>query len=153
MTRRYVNALIQHREREVNLLALAQITGFTQVSVPADKISRTPTTYGLGRRLGVFVNAVTSFSSRPLVMVFHLGCLITILAGVSALVLIWRALTGGIGVPVYASLIVSMWFLGGMTIFCVGLVGIYLAKVFAEVKQRPYTTIRADYDRLAGHGP
>ena len=39
----------------------------------------------------------------------------------------------------------SIWFLGGVTIFCVGVIGIYLAKVFMETKQRPYTVVRATY--------
>jgi putative glycosyltransferase len=40
---------------------------------------------------------------------------------------------------------VSIWFLGGLTIFCVGVIGIYLAKVFTETKRRPYTIVRAEY--------
>jgi putative glycosyltransferase len=40
---------------------------------------------------------------------------------------------------------VSIWFLGGLTIFCTGVIGIYLAKVFTETKQRPYTIVRAEY--------
>jgi putative glycosyltransferase len=40
---------------------------------------------------------------------------------------------------------VSIWFLGGLIIFCVGVIGMYLAKIFTEIKQRPYTIIRAEY--------
>jgi putative glycosyltransferase len=40
---------------------------------------------------------------------------------------------------------VSIWFLGGLTIFCVGVIGVYLAKVFIEIKHRPYTIVRAEY--------
>jgi putative glycosyltransferase len=54
-------------------------------------------------------------------------------------------MTGGIGVAGYASLIVSIWFLGGLTLFSIGIVGVYLAKVFTETKNRPYTVIRAEY--------
>jgi putative glycosyltransferase len=59
--------------------------------------------------------------------------------------LIWQELHGGIGIPGWSSLIVSIWFLGGVTIFCVGVIGIYLAKVFMETKDRPYTIVRAAY--------
>ncbi|REP13334.1 glycosyl transferase, partial [Mycobacterium tuberculosis] len=45
----------------------------------------------------------------------------------------------------WASVIVSIWMLGGVTIFCIGLVGIYVSKVFIETKQRPYTIIRRIY--------
>jgi putative glycosyltransferase len=40
---------------------------------------------------------------------------------------------------------VSIWFLGGLMIFCIGVIGIYLAKVFTETKDRPYTIVRAEY--------
>ena len=40
---------------------------------------------------------------------------------------------------------VSIWFLGGVMIFCIGVIGIYLAKVFTETKDRPYTIVRAEY--------
>ena len=40
---------------------------------------------------------------------------------------------------------VSIWFLGGLTIFCTGVIGVYLAKVFTETKKRPYTIVRAEY--------
>jgi putative glycosyltransferase len=46
----------------------------------------------------------------------------------------------------WASLIVSIWLLGGITIFCVGIIAIYLSKIFIEVKQRPYTIIREVYE-------
>ena len=71
------------------------------------------------------------------------------MSAAAGLYLIWRALRHGIGVPGYASLIVSVWFLGGLTVFCLGVIGIYLAKVFIEVKERPYTIIRAEYGRAS----
>ena len=66
-------------------------------------------------------------------------------SSLAALVLVARAMTDGIGVPGYASLIVSVWFLGGLTIFCIGIVGVYVAKIFMETKDRPYTVVRAEY--------
>ena len=50
----------------------------------------------------------------------------------------------------YASLIISIWFLGGLTLFSVGIVGVYLAKVFTETKNRPYTVVRAEYGATGG---
>jgi putative glycosyltransferase len=67
------------------------------------------------------------------------------LAALAAVYLIVRAFVRGYGVPGWASLIVSIWFLGGMTIFCLGVIGVYLAKVFIETKDRPYTIVRAEY--------
>jgi putative glycosyltransferase len=46
----------------------------------------------------------------------------------------------------YTSLIVSVWFLGGLIMFCIGVVAVYLSVIFVETKQRPFTTIRQIYD-------
>ena len=64
---------------------------------------------------------------------------------IAGMVLMYESLTGDIGVPGWASIMVSIWFLGGVTIFCVGVLGIYLAKVFTETKNRPYTIVRRIY--------
>jgi putative glycosyltransferase len=156
MTRRYVANLVQHRDREVNLAALWMITGFLQVPVSVTKLSRGHSTYTLRRRISVLVNAITSFSNRPLIYIFYLGGFIVLTSLAYGSFLVWLTLHGGVGIPGWASLIVSIWLLGGITIFCVGVIGIYLAKVFTEAKQRPYTIVRAVYgsdlepDRFGG---
>jgi putative glycosyltransferase len=53
--------------------------------------------------------------------------------------------------PGWASLIVSVWILGGLTLFSLGVIGMYLSKVFIETKQRPYTIIRQVYERTTRH--
>lgn len=144
MTRRYVQALVRHRDREVCLAALWAITGFTQVGWPVRKSDRgSRPTYGFTDRLAVMVNAITSFSNKPLVYVFYLGMLIMGISALAAAVLMWRVVFHGVAVAGWPSLIVSVWFLGGITIFCLGVIGMYLSKVFMETKDRPYTVVRA----------
>jgi putative glycosyltransferase len=145
MTRRYVRALVQHQDREICLAALWVITGFDQRPLEVIKGSRPGSSYSLRARVSALVSAVTSFSNRPLIYVFYLGAAVVAMSLLAALALLIRALTGHIGVPGYASLIISIWFLGGLTLFSVGIVGVYLAKVFTETKNRPYTIIRAEY--------
>lgn len=147
MTRRYVAQLVQHRDREICLAGLWVLTGFQQLPVQVDKRNREGRAYRNRQRLSALVNAVTSFSNRPLVYIFYLGCVIVALSSTAAALLVQRALFHGIDVPGYASLIVSVWFLGGTTIFCLGVIGVYLSKVFMETKDRPYTIVRADYSR------
>jgi putative glycosyltransferase len=145
MTRRYVDALVQHRDQEVSLAGLCTITGFEQRSLIVDKGTRGNTSYGLRRRISAFVTAITSFSNRPLLYIFQLGVGVILLSIVAGIVLMYQSMTGRIGVPGWASIMVSIWFLGGVMIFCVGVLGIYLAKVFTETKDRPYTIIRRIY--------
>jgi putative glycosyltransferase len=149
MTRRYVAQLVRHRDREICLAGLWVITGFEQVPMPVDKGNRDGRTYRIRQRASALVNAVTSFSNRPLVYIFYVGCALITLSTSAAAFLLYRALFHRIEVPGYLSLIVSVWFLGGMTIFCLGVIGIYLSKIFIETKDRPYTIVRAEYSHRA----
>jgi putative glycosyltransferase len=145
MSARYVRALTAHRDREICLAGLWQITGFEQRPLPVTKRSRNVSSYSVRRRISALVNAITSFSNRPLIYIFHLGSLIMLVSLAAGSVLIYEALRGHVGVPGWASIAVSIWFLGGLTIFCVGVLGVYLAKVFTETKDRPYTVVRHEY--------
>jgi putative glycosyltransferase len=146
MTRRYVQSLVQHREREMTLAPLWVITGYHQVPVEVVKERRSRTSYSVRRRISVFVNNVTSFSNRPLVYIFYLGCGIMLISGLYGVWLVWETAEGRVGVPGWPTLIVSIWFLGGITIFCLGVIGVYMSKIFVEAKDRPYTIVRAEYD-------
>jgi putative glycosyltransferase len=146
MTRRYVKALSTHQEREMNIAAIWSYTGFRQVPFPLDKKHKGSTTYDLSRKITHFVNSITAFSSTPLVFIFYMGVSISLFAGAYGVYLIgrWWALSD---IPEgWSSLIVSVWFLGGLTLLAIGVIGVYLAKVFSEVKQRPFTTVREIYE-------
>jgi putative glycosyltransferase len=150
MSRRYVAGLVAHKDHEIFLGGLFVITGFKQVPVVVHKSYKGKTTYNLRRKLGVLVNSITSFSVKPLIFIFILGILIILLAGLAALYLVIQRIFFGVFLAGWPSLIVSIWLLGGLTIFSLGIIGIYLSKVFMESKDRPYTVIRSIYDRSAG---
>ena len=147
MTRRYVDALLRHEERELDIGGLWVITGFAQRACLVDKHDTSATTYSLGRRMALVVNSVTSFSSVPLIATFYIGLAIFAIAALFAagIVLQWALLDRP--VSGWASLIVSIWMIGAMIISFIGVLGIYLGKVFAEVKQRPYTIVREVHGR------
>jgi putative glycosyltransferase len=149
MTRRYVSALVRHRERQTMIAGLWALTGFEQTACDVTKHSRSPSSYRLGHRISVLANSVTSFSYRPLVLIFGLGLGIFTMAAAAAAYLIARRLVFGVMFPGWPSLIVSVWLLGGLNLFCIGVIGIYLAKIFVETKQRPYTIVRDVYERTA----
>lgn len=149
MTRRYVEALLQHEEREVFMAGLWHITGFVQRAHVLTKHSTSKSTYTLRRKLAMLVNSVTSFSNAPLVGIFYIGIAISLaaLCYIGYLVIYWLFLatpmTG------WTSLIASIWLLGGMIISFIGIVGIYLSKIFSETKRRPYTIVREIHARRA----
>jgi len=128
------------------------ITGFKQVALGIDKHARAASTYNLRRKLVLLVDSVTSFSDRPLILIFYLGCLILLLSSLGATYLIIRRLFFGVLLGGWPSLIVSVWLLGGITIFCLGILGIYLSKVFIETKRRPSVVVRHVYERPVSGG-
>lgn len=152
MTQRYVANLVSHKDREVCLAGLWVLTGFEQVPVTVTKASRGQSSYTFARRMRVFVDSITAFSSKPLVFIFYMGCVIVSISATAALYLIWRRVFVDTLLAGWPSLIVSVWLLGGLTIFSIGVIGIYLAKVFSETKERPYTIIREIYEHLSEEG-
>ena len=145
MTRRYVNALLCHQEREVFIMGLWHITGFDQRPQVIKKHHTSETTYTFRRKMSLLVNSVTSFSNAPLIIIFYFGVAISLfaLAYIAYLVTHWLFLTTPMSG--WTSVMASIWLLGGMVISFIGVVGIYLSKIFSETKQRPYTIVRKIY--------
>lgn len=147
MSRRYVNALLLHKEREVFMAGLWFITGFSQKSQVVKKHSMSKSTYTLHRKMALLVNSITSFSNTPLISIFYTGFLISFFATIyiSYLLIQWTFLTkppSG-----WTSVIASIWLIGGLVMSSIGVVGIYLSKIFSETKQRPYTIVREVYGK------
>ena len=147
MLRPYVDALLQHRERELFLAGLWILTGFRQLPVTVSKSSKGETSYTLGRKLALLTNSITSFSNRPLVYIFYIGLFISLVSSAYIANLIIRKTFFLIPVDGWTSLIVSIWFLGGLMILFLGVIGIYLSRIFIEVKQRPLTIVRKVYGK------
>lgn len=147
MTRRYVSALIQHQEREVFMAGLWHITGFKQSEAVVRKHGNSETTYTLRRKLSLFVNSVTSFSNAPLLAIFYIGIIISFFSLLNIGYLFINRFFLATPLSGWTSVMASIWLLGGMIILFIGIVGIYLSKIFSETKQRPYTIVRKVYGR------
>ena len=145
MSRRYLEALLSHQERELNIGGLWVTTGFDQSSRVVVKHQSSPTTYSWRRKIDLLINAVASFSSRPLVFVFYFGLLISFSASLFIAGLLIQYFFIAQPVSGYTSVIASIWLFSGLIILFLGIQGIYLSKIFIEVKQRPYSIIRRVY--------
>lgn len=145
MTRAYVDALTSHLDRTPFMAGLWAITGFDQRPHMVRKLALSPTSYTTRRKLAVLVNALISFSSRPLVWMALAGAAI---AAVSFVCILWlvarKYLLGSVALD-WTSIIASIWCVGGMIIFCLGVVSLYTARIFEEVKRRPYAVVRRVY--------
>ena len=147
MTRRFVEALCSHEERELNFSTLVQLTGFNSIELQVKKGHKRESGYTLAKRFSILINAVTSSTARPLWIIFYFGLTVTLLSTTYIGYLIYVRLAHGVSMEGWTSLIVSVWFFGGLTILFLGIIGIYLSKVFSEVKARPFTVIKNIYER------
>ena len=152
MTARYLSGLLSHREREIYICGLWVITGFKQTSQIVRKHSSSPSTYGLRLKIDLLVNAITAFSVRPLAFTFYSGVLISVSAFSYICYLCLRYFFISSIPSGYTSILVSIWFFSGLIILVLGIQGMYLAKIFSEVKQRPAVIIRRIH-RHASHTP
>lgn len=144
MTRRYLEALSLYPERELFLGALMSSVGFGQKSLVVQKQERKGSSYSGGRKLKLFLNAITSFSSVPLIFIFYSGTLIATFAFLFAALLVAKKLIAGEAIQVgWTSVIASIWFIGGIVTMSIGVVGIYLYRIYMEVKQRPRVIVKA----------
>jgi len=144
MTRRYVSALIRHKEAHPVFAALSALTGFKQQEYLFKKKDKGKSEYNLKRKIAMFVNSITSFSAKPLVFIFYSGFVIMLGTIIVSSIVLYRKLFWGIAVG-WTSVVLSIWFFGGLMVFSVGLLGIYLAKVFEQSKNRPYSIIKKIY--------
>jgi putative glycosyltransferase len=145
MTRRYVDALLEYGEREMFLSGIWHMVGFSQVPVAVQKHRSSATTYTVWRLVGLFVNGVTSFSTRPLIAVSVAGLILSAVALLFTGWVVVRRVIYGVAAEGWASVMAGILVVGGATMFFNGLIAIYVAKIFIEVKNRPMTTIREIY--------
>jgi putative glycosyltransferase len=146
MTRPYVDALVRHKEHKTAIGGLWVMTGFRQKGIEFEKGSRSATSYSFGKRLLALLDSITSFSELPLFIIFYTGCAVILGATIMGIYLVIRRLNGHL-LEGWASTMVLISFFGGLTVFSIGLVGLYVSRIFIETKKRPYTLVRKIYDQ------
>ncbi len=150
MTRRYVDALLSMGDRNLFMAGMMSWAGFTQVGVPVSKKPREgASTYTLLRRIKLMVNAVSSFSVLPLSWLFNIGFSITVLSIFYLIYLVGRRIFFDDALLGYTSMMGIMAFSLGVTTTSLGLIGIYLGKIFSQVQNRPTYIVRDVYGRAA----
>ena len=129
MTRRYVKALLEHEEREVFFAGLCVLAGFSQGTMAVLKTDKGSTSYNPIKRLSQAVDAITSFSNVPLYFIFVLGCAVLFFSCCYIGWLVIQKMFFSIRVG-FASVVASIWAIGGLIMSCTGIVGVYLGKIF-----------------------
>lgn len=145
MKQSYVKALLLHQEREIVIAGLWVITGFNQQAQIVNKHATSETTYTFRKKLTAIVNVITSFSNIPLIFTFYIGLSISFFAIIYVAYLVIYRLFLSKPISGWTSVMASIWLMGGLIIFFIGVIGLYIAKIFSETKQRPNTIVRGIY--------
>lgn len=146
MSRRYVNAFLQANEQDFFIDGIAEYMGFSKLEIPFKKESKGETSYTPSKRLKLAVNAITSFSTVPLKVIFYTGASVFFVALFITVITVIKFFIVGIPVEGWTSLILSIWMLGGLQLMMMGVIGIYLARVFNEVKRRPFVVVKEIFE-------
>lgn len=138
MSNRALKALMQYPERNLFLRAIVRELGFKESYVYYDRKAREAgeSKYPLKKMLAFSIDGITSFSVAPLKFITFIGLAMTLVA----IVMIVFALVehfNGATIQGWTSILVSMWFIGGIITTGVGITGLYIGKIYTEVKRRP----------------
>lgn len=138
MSKRAVEQFSQYRETNLYLRGMMPLIGYQTASVYYDRKERVAgeSKYPLKKMLALAFNGISSFSVKPISMIMGLGIGIVVISLLAAVYALISFFTGNVE-PGWTSLILSIWFLGGLQLFAIGLVGLYIGKIYIEVKNRP----------------
>ncbi len=137
MSRRALDALSEYREVNLFLRGLVPLIGYRSDTVSYDRHERFAgeSKYPLKKMIAFAIDGITSFSVKPLSLIAVLGGLTTLVGLVG---LVWTLIlhfTAGLAAWVWA--VWSLWLLGGLLMLCMGILGTYVGKIYAETKARP----------------
>jgi glycosyltransferase involved in cell wall biosynthesis len=147
LDRRVVDAIKRLPERTRFMKGLFAWVGYKQTAILFDREPRYSgrTTWNYWKLWNFALDGIISFSFLPLKIWSYVGISISLISLIYALMLVVRTLIFGVDVPGYASLIVTILFLGGIQLITLGLLGEYLGRVYEEVKARPLYLVREEY--------
>lgn len=142
MSRRAVRQLLRFRESNLFLRGIVPSLGYPHAIVEYARQPRIcgTTKYPLKRMLNFTIEGITSFSVRPVRMVFSIGLLFLIVA-LAILVYVLIRFFNGETIEGWTSLILSIWFCTAVLLICMGIIGEYIGKIYMEVKHRPRYTV------------
>jgi glycosyltransferase involved in cell wall biosynthesis len=139
MSRRVVGVLRQMREHNRNFGVLVDWAGFRRSRIFVEHAARYAgkTKYTLAKQIDLALHTILSVSDRPLMYATYMGLAMTAFAVLFCAFLVAIAIAGRSGISGYGTLAAAIFFTGGLTIFTVGMVGIYVGRILTQVQGRP----------------
>lgn len=138
MSKRAVEHFSKFQETNMYLRGMMPLIGYETDCVYYDRKERMAgeSKYPLKKMLALAFNGISSFSIKPISMIMTLGVIIIVCSILAAIYALVSYFTGNVE-PGWTSLILSIWFLGGLQLLAIGMVGLYIGKIYMEVKHRP----------------
>lgn len=142
--RNVIDAILQMPEYHRFSKGIFSWVGFNTVYIPykAEKRAIGETKWSLGKLLKYALEGIISFSTLPLKLSTFVGIISSIVSIIYLFVVVIQKLAFGINVPGYATIVVLLLLIGGIQLFCLGILGEYLSKIYIEVKNRPVYLIK-----------
>ncbi|MHA6645993.1 glycosyltransferase family 2 protein [Mesorhizobium sp. A623] len=148
MTARYVRSFLQFRDHNPVLVPLTLLTGYRQVAYQFDKRSSSKTTYSIPRRFSLLLLGITSFSARPLLLIFWMSLVLSVTSFSYGLFVITRAFAGAVQ-DGWSSLMAAVIFFFSLNALLTGIIGLYVKLIVEEVKDRPRTIVQEVYRKTS----
>ena len=138
MSSRALDSLSQFKERNLFLRGIVPTIGYKSDCVYYERKERLAgeSKYPVSKMMAFAFDGITSFSIKPMSFITGMGVFIILCAIVFAIYTFYRIITGDV-VRGWASTVLSIWFIGGLLLFSIGMVGQYVGKIYIEVKERP----------------
>jgi glycosyltransferase involved in cell wall biosynthesis len=138
LSNRALRELKRFKEKNLFIRGIVPLIGFKSEKIYYVREERFAgkTKYPLKKMLNFALDGITSFSVKPLRIIFLIGCFI-LLASIVSFAYIMISYFGGGNIAGWTSNMISIWFLGSLTIISLGIIGEYIGKIYTEVKDRP----------------
>ena len=138
MSRRAVEQLAKYEEVNLYLRGIVPLIGYKSAVVEYERTKREAgeSKYPFKKMLALAFDGITSFSVKPINYILGLGIIVLFICFVAAVYAFVSYFSGNV-TEGWTSLILSIWFLGGVQLICLGVIGEYIGKTYKEVKRRP----------------
>jgi dolichol-phosphate mannosyltransferase len=138
-SKQVINEVVKLEEKIKYFPTMVRWVGFSTSYVNVEHASRSEgkSNYNLKKLLNLALDIILAYSDKPLRLIIKFGLTIALVSFLMVIYVLFEKLTGKVSVSGYASLIISIWFLSGCILTTLGVVGLYIGKIFEGVKNRP----------------
>ena len=143
MSRRAIEMLMEYKEKNLYLRGLIPMIGLsttTEDDVISERVAGS-SKYTLKKMLSLALNGIAAFSVKPIYLILYLGVLFLLISFAIA-IYVAHAIIVGTAASGWASIMLSIWFVGGVVLLALGIIGLYIGNIYKEVKRRPLYHVR-----------